>query len=79
MRLLKLAEKGYSPAFGARPLKRTIQKQVEDPLAEEILKGQFSGDCEVIVDRKEGEKKLHFEIKVKGKSKPKTTPEKSLT
>ncbi len=74
-----LAEKGYSPAFGARPLRRAIQKQVEDPLAVEILKGQFSGECEVIVDRKKGEEKLSFDIKAKGKEKPKTTPEKSLT
>ncbi|MCK4223653.1 MAG: ATP-dependent Clp protease ATP-binding subunit [candidate division Zixibacteria bacterium] len=74
-----LAEKGYSPAFGARPLRRAIQKQVEDPLAEEILKGQFSGECEVIVDRKQGGEKLTFDIKAKGDEKPKTTPEKSLT
>jgi ATP-dependent Clp protease ATP-binding subunit ClpA len=74
-----LAEKGFSPAFGARPLRRTIQKQVEDRLAEEILKGQFSGQCEVIVDRKEGEKKLTFDIKAKGKEKRKAAPEKSLT
>ncbi len=74
-----LAERGYSPAFGARPLKRTIQKLVEDPLAEEILKGQFSGECEVTVDRKEGEDKLTFDIKGKGREKRKTAPEKSLT
>lgn len=74
-----LAEKGYSPAFGARPLKRTIQKHVEDPLAEEILKGQFSGECEVTVDRREGEDKLTFDIRAKGKEKRKTTPEKSLS
>jgi ATP-dependent Clp protease ATP-binding subunit ClpB len=34
-----LAEKGYDPAYGARPLKRVIQKQVQDPLAEMILSG----------------------------------------
>jgi ATP-dependent Clp protease ATP-binding subunit ClpB len=34
-----LAEKGYDPAYGARPLKRVIQKQVQDPLAEKILAG----------------------------------------
>jgi len=36
-----LAEKGYDPAFGARPLKRMIQKYVEDPLSEEVVRGQF--------------------------------------
>ncbi len=35
-----LADKGYDPAYGARPLKRVIQKSVQDPLAELILSGQ---------------------------------------
>jgi ATP-dependent Clp protease ATP-binding subunit ClpB len=35
-----LADKGYDPAYGARPLKRVIQKQVQDPLAEKILSGE---------------------------------------
>jgi len=34
-----LADRGYDPAFGARPLKRVIQKQVQDPLAEQVLSG----------------------------------------
>jgi len=44
-----LADKGYDPAFGARPLKRAIQKYVEDPLAEEILRGTFANGAKVIV------------------------------
>jgi ATP-dependent Clp protease ATP-binding subunit ClpB len=36
-----LADKGYDPAYGARPLKRAIQKYVQDPLAEQILQGNF--------------------------------------
>jgi ATP-dependent Clp protease ATP-binding subunit ClpB len=36
-----LAEKGYDPAYGARPLKRVIQKHVQDPLAEAILSGEI--------------------------------------
>jgi len=36
-----LAEKGYDPQFGARPLRRTIQTMIEDPLAEKILQGEF--------------------------------------
>jgi ATP-dependent Clp protease ATP-binding subunit ClpC len=57
-----LAEKGYNPTFGARPLKRAIQKYLEDPLAEEILKGQFAKNCHVTVDG--GEKdNLSFDIK----------------
>jgi len=36
-----LADKGYDPAYGARPLKRVIQKSVQDPLAELILSGKI--------------------------------------
>jgi ATP-dependent Clp protease ATP-binding subunit ClpB len=36
-----LAERGYDPAYGARPLKRVIQKTVQDPLAEALLSGQI--------------------------------------
>ena len=40
-----IAEKGYNPKFGARPLKRAIQNEIEDPLAEEILAGRIcAGD-----------------------------------
>ena len=38
-----LIEKGYNPDFGARPLKRAIEHLVEDPLAEEVLRGAFGG------------------------------------
>ncbi len=44
-----LAEKGFDPAFGARPLRRAVQKYVEDPLAEEILKGTFQAGSTVKV------------------------------
>jgi ATP-dependent Clp protease ATP-binding subunit ClpB len=37
----KLADAGFDPVYGARPLKRAIQQQVENPLAQEILKGNF--------------------------------------
>ncbi len=48
-----LAERGYDPVYGARPLKRTIQKEVQNPLAMKILAGEFKeGDLvEVDVDR----------------------------
>ncbi|WP_017258210.1 ATP-dependent Clp protease ATP-binding subunit [Pedobacter arcticus] len=52
-----IAEKGFDPAFGARPLKRAIQKFLEDPIAEEILKGELSeGDTmEVGFDKEKEE------------------------
>ncbi len=45
-----LAEKGYDPAYGARPLKRVIQKLVQDPMAEEILSGRVTDGTDVQVD-----------------------------
>jgi hypothetical protein len=45
-----LAEKGYDPAYGARPLKRTIQKSVQDPLAELILSGRIKDGEKVKID-----------------------------
>jgi len=44
-----LAEKGWDPAYGARPLKRVIQKAVQDPLAEMILAGTVKGGEKVAV------------------------------
>jgi ATP-dependent Clp protease ATP-binding subunit ClpB len=49
-----LAEKGYDPAYGARPLKRVIQKSIQDPLAEEILAGQVKDGEAVEVGEKAG-------------------------
>ncbi len=42
-----LADKGYDPAYGARPLKRVIQKELQDPLAEKILSGEVHDGDEV--------------------------------
>ena len=44
-----LAEKGYDPAYGARPLKRVIQKAVQDPLAEKILGGDILDGSEITI------------------------------
>ena len=63
-----LAEKGYDPAYGARPLKRVIQKSIQDPLAEEILAGRVKDGDSVEVDVAAG--KLTFNGLVMG-DKPK--------
>ncbi|MBN1153763.1 ATP-dependent Clp protease ATP-binding subunit [candidate division KSB1 bacterium] len=47
-----IAEKGFDPVSGARPLKRTIQRYIEDPIAEEILKGNFVDGSIIEVKRK---------------------------
>ncbi|MEL7273301.1 MAG: ATP-dependent chaperone ClpB [Pseudomonadota bacterium] len=56
-----LAEKGYDPAYGARPLKRVIQNQVQDPLAEMILAGEVLDGQTVGVTS--GTTKLKFRVK----------------
>ncbi|WGS64162.1 ATP-dependent Clp protease ATP-binding subunit [Marinitoga aeolica] len=53
-----LIEKGFDPIFGARPLKRSIQRHLEDPLSEEILKGRFKEGDKIIIDVKNN--KIHF-------------------
>jgi ATP-dependent Clp protease ATP-binding subunit ClpC len=50
-----LAEKGYDPALGARPLRRTIQRMVEDPLSEKLLYKEFTAGQTIIVDARDGE------------------------
>ncbi|MFN3634723.1 MAG: ATP-dependent chaperone ClpB [Rhizobium rhizophilum] len=45
-----LADKGYDPVYGARPLKRVIQKYLQDPLAEQILSGQVLDGSEVAIE-----------------------------
>ncbi|HKK20391.1 MAG TPA: ATP-dependent Clp protease ATP-binding subunit [candidate division Zixibacteria bacterium] len=61
-----LTDKGFEPAYGARPLKRALQRYLEDPLAEEILRGQYAGDCDLIIGA--GEDQLKFEFNLKKKS-----------
>jgi len=54
----KLAEAGFDPVYGARPLKRAIQQQVENPLAQEILRGKFQpGDT---IEITAGDARLEF-------------------
>ncbi|MGH7801875.1 MAG: ATP-dependent chaperone ClpB [Thermodesulfobacteriota bacterium] len=45
-----LAKEGYDPIYGARPLKRTIQRMIQDPLATDILKGNFKEGDIIVVD-----------------------------
>jgi ATP-dependent Clp protease ATP-binding subunit ClpC len=57
-----LVEKGYDPTMGARPLRRAIQRFIEDPLADFVL-GRSLGPGSVIrVDRKEGEEDISLEL-----------------
>jgi ATP-dependent Clp protease ATP-binding subunit ClpB len=63
-----LAEKGYDPSFGARPLKRLIQREVQDPLATKLLSGELAEGSRIEVDRAgDG---LAFRVALAGRAAP---------
>ncbi len=47
---MKLADLGYDPQFGARPLRRVVQKEIENRLADKMLSGEFKSGDKIIVD-----------------------------
>jgi ATP-dependent Clp protease ATP-binding subunit ClpB len=53
-----LAKEGYDPVYGARPLKRAVQKHLQDPLAMKILSGEFAPGDTIVIDAVGGELKL---------------------
>jgi ATP-dependent Clp protease ATP-binding subunit ClpB len=52
--LSELAEAGFDPVYGARPLKRAIQATIENPLAKEILEGRFAPKDTIVVGLRDG-------------------------
>jgi ATP-dependent Clp protease ATP-binding subunit ClpC len=54
-----IIDQGYNPDYGARPLRRAIQRIIEDPLAEEVLRGAFPEGSRILVGFKDG--KIYFE------------------
>jgi len=58
-----LAQEGFDPAFGARPLRRALQKYVESPLSVSLLSGQFATNDTVVVDLDPENKQLVFRKK----------------
>ena len=69
-----LIDQGFDQKFGARPLRRAIQREIEDPLALEILKGRFGEGSHIMVGIRKGE--IYFKEKGQ-KQKPKELPEKA--
>jgi ATP-dependent Clp protease ATP-binding subunit ClpA len=55
-----LIEKGYDPSYGARPMRRAVERYLEDPMAEEILRGTFKVGDQIQVTR-DGDK-LSFKV-----------------
>jgi ATP-dependent Clp protease ATP-binding subunit ClpB len=58
-----LAEKGYDPVYGARPLKRAIQRYIQDPLALKILEGKFSEGDTIVADLDSKNDEMVFSVK----------------
>ncbi|MFI4912501.1 MAG: ATP-dependent Clp protease ATP-binding subunit [Sedimentisphaeraceae bacterium JB056] len=69
-----LIDKGYNPEYGARPLRRAIEKYIEDPLSEGILRGQFKNAKSIDVSVKD-ENELKFSSDSKSEAKDKKLPE----
>ncbi len=63
-----LGDKGYEPAFGARPLKRVVQREVQDMLAEAILAGEIKDGAAIHIDLVASDNKLTFDSEEKSKS-----------
>jgi ATP-dependent Clp protease ATP-binding subunit ClpB len=57
-----LAERGYDPQYGARPLKRVIQRMVQDPLAMKILEGKFPEGSKILADARLSGEALEFRL-----------------
>lgn len=73
-----IADKGFDPNFGARPLKRAIQKYLEDPIAEEILKGEIHEGDTLEIDYDKENEIIVVENKSPGNSKKKKKEEGSV-
>ena len=72
-----LFTEGYDPAFGARPLKRAIQRLIQDPLALKILDGEVQQGDHVLIDADTRERRMNFKVQrraTKEKREPATTP-----
>ena len=72
-----IAEKGYDEKYGARPLRRAIQRYIEDEIADRMIRGELEAGSSVQVAYDEEEKKLTY-VEKKGKSK-KSSPKKAAT
>jgi ATP-dependent Clp protease ATP-binding subunit ClpC len=58
-----LIEEGYDPQYGARPMRRAVEKNLEDPLAEHLLRGDVKEGDVVVVDADKEEKRLTFKAR----------------
>jgi ATP-dependent Clp protease ATP-binding subunit ClpC len=61
-----LIEEGFDPSYGARPMRRAVERHMEDPLAELLLAGEVEQGDSVTVTNPDGEKKLKFRVEKRG-------------
>ncbi len=66
-----LIDKGYDPNYGARPMRRAVERYLEDPLAESLLRGNIKEGSEVVVTHVKGDEALSFKNKNSKKAKAK--------
>jgi ATP-dependent Clp protease ATP-binding subunit ClpC len=71
-----LVEKGFDPAMGARPLRRAIQRLIEDPLADFVLGAELMPGATLVVDRKKGTEDVEIKIIPGPEPEPEEEPEK---
>ena len=69
-----LIDKGYNPDFGARPLRRSLSQFVEDPLAENLLSGEFAAGDVIFVTREDEKEHLAFRAQKPAEVPPPATP-----
>ena len=65
-----LIEKGYDPQYGARPMRRAVERYLEDPLAEEILRGNIKAGDSVHVEAKDGKLTFNVAERIKPRRRP---------
>jgi len=68
-----IVSEGYDPEYGARPMRRAVERLLEDPLAESLLSGEIVEGCQVTAKVKKGAKKIVFKSKGGKKSKEATS------
>ena len=66
-----LVDKGYDPQYGARPMRRAIERLLEDPIAEAILRGDLTAGHSSRATRPEGTNRIEFEETAPANTQPK--------
>jgi ATP-dependent Clp protease ATP-binding subunit ClpC len=74
-----LVKEGYDPNYGARPMRRAVEKHLEDPLAEHLLRGNVNPGDIIDVSREEDEKSLKFKARGRDGDTPEEAPEPAET